>query len=511
MPRRLSAALSAAAFLSAILFAPAPLAGQQDPPRWSCCFNIYSVGSKLGSAGGLLLRITGAGGLQPDQSAAQSIDDELSIAANEAQNSCSSCSAYNNLWRGWVNLPNEIRRVQGLVRAGNFFGALTAIQSMQGWSQALNSVRVDFRYGAVTTCEESYYAIAWHLGWIYQNERTQAILSGMGSGNTSTFGQEAWTHAQALLQALDAYSMRRRDPACVQLNDGLIRHAAASVLQQPPIAPGSVADEVENAFQVTQTAVRQNCIFTPAFDGAGPSLPGWCILRKPAPAIGDGTGPCFQFYLADAAVADNSRMITITADRVTNVARCYVTSYAQRQGWEVDPSQYGGPYNNRGAADSALTLLSPFGGDAYGCHHRLGTQPSPPVANPPNLPVIPAPPTGSNPPNPPSSVPQPRPNPCPKPEIDALRKEIEGRNSSTWSPFYCAPGRPPVRWCNEYPHNVAGTLQWAVEYCGVAGRTTVTIRAGFACLDQCVMSLRDGTEAQRNACGDRCRSVIVGK
>ena len=84
----------------------------------------------------------------------------------------------------------------------------------------------------------------------------------------------------------------------------------------------------------------------------------YCLLRKP---FSPPQNNCFQFYLADTAVAPPRTMAVIGA------AGCAVTAYAARQGWELDPT-VPGPHATAGAGDSAMAVVSPYFGDAYGCH-----------------------------------------------------------------------------------------------------------------------------------------------
>ncbi len=91
--------------------------------------------------------------------------------------------------------------------------------------------------------------------------------------------------------------------------------------------------------------------------GASASAAPYCLLRKP---FSPPQGNCFQFYLADAAVAAPSTMAVVDA------AGCTVTDYAARQGWLPDET-VPGPHATSGEGDSAMAVVSPYFGDAYGC------------------------------------------------------------------------------------------------------------------------------------------------
>ncbi|MDF1524261.1 MAG: hypothetical protein P1P87_15775, partial [Trueperaceae bacterium] len=84
---------------------------------------------------------------------------------------------------------------------------------------------------------------------------------------------------------------------------------------------------------------------------------GYCILRRPD-VFGDPG--CFEFYLADTA-RTGAELAMLDA-----MGACVATPLAVRQGWSIDPD-LGGPYGRWEAADAAMTELSRYGGDHYGC------------------------------------------------------------------------------------------------------------------------------------------------
>ena len=87
---------------------------------------------------------------------------------------------------------------------------------------------------------------------------------------------------------------------------------------------------------------------------AGP----YCLLRKP---IYPPRPNCFEFYLADTAVAPPATMA------VVGPFGCQVTAYAARQGWTVDPN-FGGPHWTWAAGDAAMSRVGPHHDDFYGCN-----------------------------------------------------------------------------------------------------------------------------------------------
>jgi hypothetical protein len=93
----------------------------------------------------------------------------------------------------------------------------------------------------------------------------------------------------------------------------------------------------------------------------------YCILRKP---IWKAPPTCFEFYLADTFRTDKGRMAGLTTGgsglNLLNVPLCVVTPLAARQGWTVD-IRLGGPYRTYRDASTALSDLSIYGGNLYGC------------------------------------------------------------------------------------------------------------------------------------------------
>lgn len=86
----------------------------------------------------------------------------------------------------------------------------------------------------------------------------------------------------------------------------------------------------------------------------------YCLLRAP---YDPPQGNCFQFYLADTA--------TLPARVTVAGGVCAVTPLAAREGWEVDLT-FPGPLSTWSAGDAAMGVVSPYFGDAYGCHAADG-------------------------------------------------------------------------------------------------------------------------------------------
>lgn len=82
--------------------------------------------------------------------------------------------------------------------------------------------------------------------------------------------------------------------------------------------------------------------------------PRYCILMKP---IIYWPPQCFQFYLADVTLPAPYRHANIGG------GGCVLTQRAIREGWQLES----GPYNDWRTASARMSLISPYGGDLYGC------------------------------------------------------------------------------------------------------------------------------------------------
>lgn len=89
----------------------------------------------------------------------------------------------------------------------------------------------------------------------------------------------------------------------------------------------------------------------------------YCLLQKPETPPRNN---CFQFYLADTAkTAAQGQMATIAG------GACVVTPFASRQGWVVN-IPFGGPYRDWATGDVAMSIVSPYHDDFYGCNNGNG-------------------------------------------------------------------------------------------------------------------------------------------
>ena len=86
----------------------------------------------------------------------------------------------------------------------------------------------------------------------------------------------------------------------------------------------------------------------------------YCLLRAP---YNPPQGNCFQFHLADT---------TSSPARATAAGGvCAVTPLAAREGWELDPT-FPAPLSTWAEGDTAMGVVSPYFGDAYGCQAAGG-------------------------------------------------------------------------------------------------------------------------------------------
>jgi hypothetical protein len=95
----------------------------------------------------------------------------------------------------------------------------------------------------------------------------------------------------------------------------------------------------------------------------------YCIIRKgPSPYVGSGGPNCFEFM----ACFPGAGAWCTAQDVGQNRWVCGVSPAGARSGWNLDPSAHppGEPvaFRHWATADHWINLLSPYGGDAYGCN-----------------------------------------------------------------------------------------------------------------------------------------------
>ena len=88
----------------------------------------------------------------------------------------------------------------------------------------------------------------------------------------------------------------------------------------------------------------------------------WCLIRKP---FYPPQPNCFEFKLATLE-KPNPEVVRVGTNG------CAVTPLGARQNWEPDPT-YPNVFTNWEAGDSAMNVVGPYHGDAYGCFSGGGT------------------------------------------------------------------------------------------------------------------------------------------
>lgn len=206
MKRVLIIFASLALFILPLFNPTQPVKAQQDPPRWDCCFHIYSAGSNLGWASSLLNYTYVRTRLEP---ADQTIFDNLLRAGQHIEATYKTCSAMNPAWQDWqnrqqflINQVNAIRqRPDSVIRnqvAGN-------IRSTYLWGAPLR-VRVfnNQRYEH-DTCAEKYYRLGFLLGYAQQTLSIAEERQQYGRNDWSAPIGDARQHLQEALQVLNEY------------------------------------------------------------------------------------------------------------------------------------------------------------------------------------------------------------------------------------------------------------------------------------------------------------------
>jgi hypothetical protein len=176
-----------------------------------------------------------------------------------------------------------------------------------------------------------------------------------------TFG--TWSVNGRMLQNDACYEFAAKgfpDPLPVLTND-------AGVIACGDYAPDHVYTSAP--FQAQETSMRFWVLDSDYRDNAGSLLVELLPVQAAGPAGGycvvrnqdlDGPPVCYQFFLADTRRPSGAMAVLDAA------GGCAASELAARQGWEVDPT-LGGPYATWQGGDQAMSTLSRYGGDLYGC------------------------------------------------------------------------------------------------------------------------------------------------
>jgi hypothetical protein len=335
---------------------------QQDPPRQDCCFHTYSVGTNLGWGSSLLNHVLAPGEL--DTLARAAVAADLRRAADHVVASQQTCSSFNPIWKSSSHpewLREQALRVEHRSRVPATDREIAElIRETYQWGSEVGTAAVGYpvdRTAITPSCDEGYFRLGFLFGYASQSLRLAKNRRDQGRPDWQTPLEDARAYLQLAASVLDVYY---RSPQRVDIDNANAYTRISRMLAARPEQVDWMVNDADSLWQIVQIDVRDRCAVLPGRIDAAPQT-GYCVLRRPdlyQPA--PGPPRCFEFYLADASVQDESRMASILG------GACGATSLGWRQGWRPD-TVMPGPFPSWLEGDQAMTLLSRYGGNLYAC------------------------------------------------------------------------------------------------------------------------------------------------
>lgn len=350
--------LRAGALCAALL--ATPLAAQQDPPRQDCCVHLYNTAVNLGWASSVLNHIL-VPGYRDDAARASAVAD-LRRAADHVVAATRACSEWNPVWRDRPGKDAWLHQQAAILERGGADRELQdRIRATYQWAEELATGVAGMPEQRFVvqgpSCEVGYFRLGWLFGYAVQTLRIARARHDQGERTWQAVVEDARGYLRTAASALDQYEMSPNH-ANIDRADAFTR--VGRMIAAPAEQVRNMEADADSLWTLAQQAIASDCAVLAGRLDLPPTR-GYCVLRRPdlyQPTPGPPT--CFEFYLADANVQDQSRMASI------GPTGCGATYFAWRQGWRPDPS-YGGPFATWREADVAMTILSRYGQNFYGC------------------------------------------------------------------------------------------------------------------------------------------------
>jgi hypothetical protein len=285
-----SLVLFAAVVLIALpLLAPAPsVKAQQDPPRWDCCFHIYSAGSNLGWASSLLNYTAIRARLDP---ADETTFANILRAGQHIQAANATCSAMNPAWTDWQNLQqflvNQVNAIRQRPDSVIRNQVANNIRSTYLWGRSLR-VRVfnNQRYEH-DTCAEKYYRLGFLLGYAHQTLLIAQERQQMGRNDWSAPVGDALNHVQEAHKVLNEYF---NVAGCTDIRDLDLLARMTNLVQVNSAQLQLMSNAMRAIWEALQQRLQQRCELAtgppPPPPGSGAGLVGiWRGNHPQSPTI----------------------------------------------------------------------------------------------------------------------------------------------------------------------------------------------------------------------------------
>ena len=238
---------------------------QQDPPRWDCCWHIWSAGCNLGWTTSLMYstqsRQRWAG--IPDQT----MVDFILTAGESIKAAYQVCSRVNPAWPGWmykknylINLANKFRRRPDSITRNQIHASLKSTYNSFG--QSLRVVIIAGRKYNKSTCSEKYYKLGWMLSYAQQTLKISDELRRRGNRKWNLKVIAAKRYIRSSIHILrNFFSLRPVTGRCVNLRSlDLINRM--NYLLRLPITVNNLRykiSEVDKMWRQINQQIRRDC------------------------------------------------------------------------------------------------------------------------------------------------------------------------------------------------------------------------------------------------------------
>ncbi len=308
------------------------LRAQQDPPREDCCVQLYNTGVNLGWASSLLNHVIVAG-VRDDAARAAAVAD-LRRAADHVTAARKACSDWNPVWSARPDREAWLRQLGNRLERGGEAGSAAAgmqeaVRETYRWGEELRTGAVGMPVERFAlqgpSCDVGYFQLGWLFGYATQTLRLARARRDLGWPSWQATLEDARAYLRLALPALDQYS---RSPNHADLSRANPYGRLGRMIQAPTDLVADIERDADSLWTLTQQAIATDCAVLPGRVDAPPAAgyrPAPARLYQPTP----GSPTCFEFYLADASVADASRMASI------GPTGCGATAFAWRQGWRA--------------------------------------------------------------------------------------------------------------------------------------------------------------------------------
>lgn len=230
---------------------------QQDPPRWDCCFHIYSTGSNLGWASSLLNYTYIRTRLEP---ADQTIFDNLLRAGQHVEAACKTCSRMNPAWPDWANKQGFLATQVNSIRQRPDTIIRRQVASNVGatylWGQPLRVRILGEQAYEHDTCAEKYFRLGFLLGYAQQTFAIAEEIQRTGRNDYAAVVGDARQHLSESLRVLNEYF---NVAGCTDVRDLDLQARITNLMNANPAQLPLINTGMRAVWESLQQRLQQRC------------------------------------------------------------------------------------------------------------------------------------------------------------------------------------------------------------------------------------------------------------